>query len=318
MAQAVFRLVVSGPDLAMELEIGAQGLTIGRDINNTLQLSSPKISRQHASILSTPEGCQVVDLDSSNGTFLNGEKLAADLPMRLKDGDILKIGPYSLVFLQEPGPSPFDSAPSSPAGQAESQPEVASAVSERPSPPPGPPPSASPAAALPSNGGSTPGLSLSSRRLLSYLPEAYATDFMDRFLALFESILFPIEWNIDNFDLFLDPGTAPAPFLAWLAAWYCAPPEPDLDEAACREFLKEASQIYARRGTPWALSRILEIATGKKPEIIDTTETLPPFTFLVRLPFRPGEVDHTRLERIIAANKPAYTSFQVEFKEQPL
>ena len=55
-----------------------------------------------------------------------------------------------------------------------------------------------------------PGLSMYSRQLLQFLPGIYHTDFMSRFLAVFESILMPIEWNIDNFDLYLDPGSAPS------------------------------------------------------------------------------------------------------------
>ena len=56
--------------------------------------------------------------------------------------------------------------------------------------------------------------------LLSYLPGIYHTEFMSHFLAIFEAVLFPVEWQIDNFDLFLDPGTAPRNFLPWLANWF--------------------------------------------------------------------------------------------------
>jgi hypothetical protein len=96
-----------------------------------------------------------------------------------------------------------------------------------------------------------PGLSIHSQSLLNYLPGIYQTDFMSRFLALFESILIPVEWNVDHFDMFLDPGTAPW-ISCWLENWYLIIvmlPEQAKDDLV-------GFQIYARRGTR-CLSRIL-------------------------------------------------------------
>jgi phage tail-like protein len=135
---------------------------------------------------------------------------------------------------------------------------------------------------------------------------------MARFLGMFESILIPIEWNVDNFDLYLDPGTVPTGFLPWLANWFEITFDPTWGEAQRRTLLAEAHQIYARRGTCWALSRVLEIYTGHRPEIIDLDEDLEPFTFAVRLPLRAGEVNRELVERIIDANKPAHTTYTLK------
>lgn len=159
-----------------------------------------------------------------------------------------------------------------------------------------------------------PGLSTHSRRLLSYLPGIYHTDFTARFLGIFESILTPIEWNVDNFDLYLDPGTAPVGFMPWLANWFEITFDPSWNEAQRRTLLKEAHQIYACRGTRRALARVLEIYTGHKPEIIDLDEDQEPFTFTVKLPLRSGEVNRELAERIIDANKPAHTGYTLAFK----
>jgi phage tail-like protein len=149
---------------------------------------------------------------------------------------------------------------------------------------------------------------------MNFLPGIYHTDFMARFLGVFEAIQMPIEWNIDNFDLFLDPSTAPHDFLPWLENWFALPPGPNWSEAQRRTFLKEAHLLYARRGTGWALSRVLEIYTGVKPQIIDDDEKLDPHTFRVKIPLRKRELNPDLVEAIIDANKPAHTTYKLEFR----
>ncbi|HRQ36760.1 MAG TPA: phage tail protein I [Chloroflexota bacterium] len=159
-----------------------------------------------------------------------------------------------------------------------------------------------------------PGLSLTESRYLQYLPGIYHTSFMKRFLALFESIYAPIEWTVDNFDVFLHPATAPADFLPWLANWFDLTFDQSWDEAKRRAILTEAHQIYARRGTRWALSRVLEIYTGLTPDIDDASEALEPFTFTVMLPVPESEVNGALIARLINAHKPAHTSYTLRFK----
>jgi phage tail-like protein len=157
-------------------------------------------------------------------------------------------------------------------------------------------------------------LGIYSQRLLNYLPGIYQTDFMSRFLALFESILIPIEWNVDNFDIYLDPGTAPLDFLPWLANWYMILFDSTWSEPQRRTLLNEAHQIYARRGTRWALSRVLEIYLGQKPEISEFTNEKEPFTFSVNLPIIKEKVNQELVEAIIDSSKPAHTTYRLTYK----
>lgn len=166
------------------------------------------------------------------------------------------------------------------------------------------------------------GLSIYGHRLLSYLPEIYhlpqrdgiyATrilpeTFIPRFLGVFEALLTPIEWNIDNFDLYLNPGTTPTDFLPWLAEWYQIAYQPTWDEPKRRTFLKEAYCLFAWRGTKKALSRALEIYTGAKPEIEEPETDDMANTFRVTVRVRPGQtVDRQTVEQLIEINKPAHT-----------
>jgi phage tail-like protein len=135
---------------------------------------------------------------------------------------------------------------------------------------------------------------------------------MNRFLALFESILIPIEWTLDNFDLYLDPRTAPASFLPWLANWFDIAADPAWSEEQRRLLLTEAHRLYALRGTPWAMRRTLEILTGREPEIVEFAAGDEPFTFTVRLPAGGRSVHRKLVERLIEMQKPAHTVYRLE------
>lgn len=65
-------------------------VTIGRGDNNTIVINSPKVSRNHARIEWSGEHFVVRDLGSSNGTFVNGQRVES-MPFALKDGDELML-----------------------------------------------------------------------------------------------------------------------------------------------------------------------------------------------------------------------------------
>jgi phage tail-like protein len=231
---------------------------------------------------------------------------------------------------QPPGSSEAEKVkpePAKPAGKAERPAKAKPAVqkpSEKPAGgapskegPPGEPPAEGgflPQVELPPWQKPIPGLSFESQRLINFLPGIYDTGFMRRFLGLFESILVPIEWNVDNFDLYLDAGTSPMAFLPWLSAWYEIVFDENWQESQRRTLLKEAHQIYARRGTRWALSRLIEIYTGSAPEIIEFADPKDPFTFMIKMPIRERDINRQLLELLIDSNKPAHTSYQLEFR----
>jgi pSer/pThr/pTyr-binding forkhead associated (FHA) protein len=58
--------------------------TIGRDSDNDIQLTSSNISRHHARITNLTSVCEIEDLNSSNGTLVNGDKVTA---ITLKHGN---------------------------------------------------------------------------------------------------------------------------------------------------------------------------------------------------------------------------------------
>lgn len=72
-------------------------LLIGRDpVNAQLHLDSPIISRRHAIIKTDGSGKYILEDISTNGVFVNNQRVLN--PINLNDGDVIKIGPYTLVL----------------------------------------------------------------------------------------------------------------------------------------------------------------------------------------------------------------------------
>jgi DNA-binding NtrC family response regulator len=83
------------------LRLGPLGdsLQIGRGASSSpgqLLLDDPLVSGQHARIARTPDGYQLTDLGSKNGTFLEAQRLAG--PVLLADGARLFVGNHAFVF----------------------------------------------------------------------------------------------------------------------------------------------------------------------------------------------------------------------------
>ncbi|MDP9024559.1 MAG: DUF3662 and FHA domain-containing protein [Candidatus Eremiobacteraeota bacterium] len=65
-------------------------VTVGRSEESDIFLVDPSVSRNHAEIDMDPRGPLVRDLDSTNGTFVNGERVAGS--KRAQAGDVLTFG----------------------------------------------------------------------------------------------------------------------------------------------------------------------------------------------------------------------------------
>ncbi|GAB4291783.1 MAG: ATP-binding cassette domain-containing protein [Oscillatoriaceae cyanobacterium] len=78
------------------ISLKSRSVLLGRDPSATLQLESPIVSRRHATIDSDPTGGYVITDYSTNGVFVNNQRVAGKA--QLKDGDIIKIGPFTLVL----------------------------------------------------------------------------------------------------------------------------------------------------------------------------------------------------------------------------
>jgi FHA domain len=93
--KAVLRLVEFGRERLFE---GMCPLTIGRDMSADLVLTDPEVSRRHARLEAQGGIVFVRDLESSNGTFLNGRRLRSAIETR--EGDTIDVGTTRLIVEQ--------------------------------------------------------------------------------------------------------------------------------------------------------------------------------------------------------------------------
>ncbi len=90
----------SGPYLSdpggQEHRLPARAATIGRAVECDIVIASKSISRENTRIRQEGRQWFVEDLGSTNGTYLNGERVIG--PMKLRDGDSLKVGDVMFLF----------------------------------------------------------------------------------------------------------------------------------------------------------------------------------------------------------------------------
>jgi len=67
--------------------------TLGRALDNDLIIHNPTISQHHAKIYTYLTASYIEDLDSTNGTFIDGKRIKKHV---LKPGYIIKLGSYEL------------------------------------------------------------------------------------------------------------------------------------------------------------------------------------------------------------------------------
>jgi len=74
----------------MVFDLTKEVTLLGRDVTNDIVLGDPEVSRQHARLTRTPAGYILEDLGSTNGTFVNGERLVT--ARALAAGNLLGFG----------------------------------------------------------------------------------------------------------------------------------------------------------------------------------------------------------------------------------
>jgi pSer/pThr/pTyr-binding forkhead associated (FHA) protein len=84
--------------LLKEILVGKAGLRIGRAADNDLVLDDSRVSGQHAKVVREGQDYYLLDLGSSNGTFVNGQRVP-DVH-RLREGDAIMIAGTPLTFVR--------------------------------------------------------------------------------------------------------------------------------------------------------------------------------------------------------------------------
>lgn len=90
-------------------------VSVGRATGNTISLDTDTISRYHFSITREDERVFITDLDSANGTFVDGKRLTGNEPFQLEDVEEIMIGYLRLLY------NPLDDSPTLPISPIEDE-----------------------------------------------------------------------------------------------------------------------------------------------------------------------------------------------------
>lgn len=99
----------AGTAAGKALPINAAQFIIGRDPQCNLRPASAMISKRHCAVIVKNDQVFLRDFDSSNGTFVNDERIKGEV--QLKNGDVLKVGPLSFKVQIEEERAPTKKEP---------------------------------------------------------------------------------------------------------------------------------------------------------------------------------------------------------------
>ncbi len=103
-------LVCTDGDVVDILTFPLGRVIIGRSPDNEIYIKSKFVSRHHAQLVSDESGCVVEDLNSTNGVFIGDKQVKK---YRLRDGDVMSLGVYELVYHDLRNKNEFDDRQSS-------------------------------------------------------------------------------------------------------------------------------------------------------------------------------------------------------------
>ena len=135
MAPATYQLIMrSGPTPGKEFPLEKDEIYVGRDVANDIVVNDPEVSRRHARLTIESGSYLVEDLGSTNGTFVNGQRLTR--PHLLRPGEMLQMG-ENVGFAFEA--QPYDADATMVGAGPVSEPPSARETYVPPSTPPPPP-----------------------------------------------------------------------------------------------------------------------------------------------------------------------------------
>jgi len=97
LATAGVLTVRGGSQDGMELCLTEPVTRIGRGLQADLTLENPTVSRRHAIVVLRDDGALLLDDNSLNGTWCNGERV--DDRVALHDGDVIQVGAATLRYM---------------------------------------------------------------------------------------------------------------------------------------------------------------------------------------------------------------------------
>jgi phage tail-like protein len=278
--------------VAQVLPITEDRVTIGRAPDNTLVLPLPLVTKYHAELVFDDATLLITDLDSQFGTFVAGVRLQPNQPYPLLPGLSVQVGPFVITYRRESLETFDTEEPVS----TEPEPMVLETQLE---------------AEQPDRDTFDSPLPEGTAKYLRYLPVIFHNGtFMNRFLQIFEALWEPLEWRQKHIAMYFDPRTCPPEMLNVISKWVGLTPDPRWSEWRHRRILLETAELQRWRGTPYTLTRMIELSTDLTAKIEEDIGE--PFVFRVTLP-RGTSKQHVEIVReLVETYKPAHTGYRLE------
>ncbi len=108
----LFQFVMrSGPTPGATFSLEGDQLVIGRDSSSAIAINDAEVSRKHARLNFQGGKYVIEDLGSTNGTFVNGQRLVS--PVVLKSGDVVSLGEQIVLMYEALSSDPGETVMSS-------------------------------------------------------------------------------------------------------------------------------------------------------------------------------------------------------------
>ena len=108
----LFQFVMrSGPTPGATFSLEGDQLVIGRDSSSAIAINDAEVSRKHARLNFQGGKYVIEDLGSTNGTFVNGQRLVS--PVVLKSGDVISLGEQIVLMYEALSSDPGETVMSS-------------------------------------------------------------------------------------------------------------------------------------------------------------------------------------------------------------
>lgn len=114
-----YRLAMrTGPNPGQIIPLDKTEFVMGRDLNNDIVINDSEVSRKHAKIYVFGQGFVIEDLGSTNGTFVNGQRISG--PHNLIPGELVALGDQTTLLFEvgemdedatKVSPSPMQAVP---------------------------------------------------------------------------------------------------------------------------------------------------------------------------------------------------------------
>jgi FHA domain len=86
-------------DISLRMTPGGRRLSVGRGTDNDLHFNDPSVSKVHATLMVNREGTLfLADAGSTNGTFINGRRIAYGEARQVEEGDVVGFGDIEVRF----------------------------------------------------------------------------------------------------------------------------------------------------------------------------------------------------------------------------